>query len=852
MAQPMVSAQTFLLVAAHLVCPLIFFTNLTRNPYVTQISLLNGLLALALAVRLVRDAGAERRFVLPATPLDVPLLATALGALASWSIAYALHAPFFRAAIVNEGLRGGLFFLVNCVAAFYLAASRPRGEDEEVPLGLWSAGVLLWGLMWTAYPQMRGPLRQSVEAWPLIWDPYAAFLWAAGFAGAAWLCRRARAVDFLHLAMAVGFLASVYGVAQYFNKEFVWPHALNPYGGRAVSTFGNPNFLSSYNVVVFPLAASAFLRARGRGERLVYAVVTLALEAGLLSTLTRSSWLGAAVAASLLLLSPQLRAAAKGAPQPVGLLAALGVGMALLWPESSISSGYTPTVVGRFTEAAGAARSAGIYGPWHQRLLIWSCAFLMGNENPLTGKGFGLFELFYPFYQGGVIDAYEAWRTLRTHANNSHNELFETWAQGGLLGVGLAVWLWTTFAVYAWRERGRSRPWAWAWPAACGAAGMLADNMLNVSMHFAVPAFIFWWAVGTAASGPAAEEGRRRELASGAAARAAAAAAGVAALLVCWQWTRVWNREVEYFTGFKLLRQNALAAATKHLERSRAWGPPEVNALYELGNAYARAERFPDADRAYGESLKANAGYDEIYFNLGSIKANRLGQRKEAIAQFQTALLINPIAAEAYNALSALYLQDPDKDGEAAWDLLQRAIRHFPENPNHWHNLGFLLVRKGRVDEAEKAFTEALLIAPGQAVSEGALRALAAKSGRRPAILESLSQLRELEGRVAARDYSDATLALGLRLAAKLPEMAKVRFMAGSLLLVRGRPAEAAPHLEWVTQRSPGHTVAWTNLAGAYQAQGRSAEAAGALRRALEADPGNDEARRRLKSLSLP
>ena len=41
-------ARRWLLILCHFVGPLIFFTNLTRNPYVTQIALVNAGVALAL------------------------------------------------------------------------------------------------------------------------------------------------------------------------------------------------------------------------------------------------------------------------------------------------------------------------------------------------------------------------------------------------------------------------------------------------------------------------------------------------------------------------------------------------------------------------------------------------------------------------------------------------------------------------------------------------------------------------------------------------------------------------------------------------------------------------------------
>ena len=118
-------------------------------------------------------------------------------------------------------------------------------------------------------------------------------------------------------------------------------------------------------------------------------------------------------------------------------------------------------------------------------------------------------------------------------------------------------------------------------------------------------------------------------------------------------------------------------------------------------------------------------------------------------------------------------------------------------------------------------------------------------------MLESLARLRELEARIQRQDLSDSTLRLGLELARRLPEAEKVRFLAGSLLLVRGRPQEAVEHLEWAVRKSPRNPSAQANLGAAYQALGRREEAAAAYRSALEADPANAPARQRLQSLGL-
>ncbi|MBI5883111.1 MAG: tetratricopeptide repeat protein [Elusimicrobia bacterium] len=861
-----------LIVACFFVTPLVFFTNLTRNPYITQICLLNILVCAAVAVEFLRPAGSRGSLRLPWTMIDAPLAFAACIAAASWTVAFAGHEAFFRPSMLSEGARVSIFALVIMVFPFFLAASvcreesaadaaalkgspsgalaklKPGARDpgwDEYPVGRWAAFALAWGAAWALFPQMRSS-RAPTGIWFQVWDGYGAALWAGGFAAAAWLSRAGRTADYLHLALLAGFLASAYGVLQYFNVEFIWPSILNPYGGRSVSTFGNPNFLSSFNVVLLPLAAALFLHARTLSRRLIYGTLFLALGTAILASLTRSSWGGAVAGLALLLLSKDIRARVAEEPRAAGLLAGLTVMIVAFWPESSIAGSYHPSVVGRLTEIKTFSQADGYYSPFHQRLLIWTCSWLMGAENPVTGKGWGLFELFYPFYQGHLLDAVSFFRTMRTHANNSHNEIMEIWAQTGILGLGAMLWLWAAFFrsfVPGWKSvRGMRSTLGLA--AACGVGGMLADNLLNVSLHFAMPGFMFWWAAGAAAGTVHPPDRPWRTAGPSLPVKAAAWASGALLLAISWYWVCTWFREAHYFEGFKLLRGGSAAIAVKELEISRSWGPREVNSIYELGNAYARLERFTDADRAYSDALRANAGYDEIYFNVGTIKSSRLGAPALAESYYRSALAINPISPDIYTALSALYLQGSPLQIDKADRLLARALKIFPNNPNHWNNLGFVMSNKGRWEEAEKAYSRALELLPDLRVAESNLRAAVRRSNRPPPpILAALDALRELELRMSRGDYSAKSLELASSAAGALPESSKARFLLGTVLLAQGRDKDALGHLETASKRDPGLLGARLNLARTYMRLSRPQDAARELKEVLRLDPGNADAR---------
>jgi tetratricopeptide (TPR) repeat protein len=651
----------FLCLFLHAVCPLLFFTDHTRNPYAAQIHLLQGGLALAFALYI--GIGWRRgRFDLRPAVLDVPLLILLCVALASWAVSWLSH-PSLRPAVWNEGFRGFAFLAVNGVLPYWLAAQAARPDRDRRLRRLW---------------------------------------------------------------LAVGSAAAAYGVLQYMGKEFLWPRDLNPYSGRPVSTFGNPNFLSSYLVMLMPAALAELLGARTRLGRAAAAAVFLAFSAAVVSTLTRSSWIGAAAAVGTFLwLTRDLWPARRR--WVLGVLA-VAAALALLWPASPLA-GTPVRAAGRMAELAQGIAGGQPYGPWHQRLLIWSSAWDMVKDNPILGKGWGCFELFYPFYQGAHLSD-ETFRLFRTHANNAHNLVLEIWSQAGVLGLGLFLWA----ALLFWRTARRGvpllpaeeRPAAWALLA--GGLGMLADNIFgNVSLFFAVPAFLFFWMTG-ALAGRVGGETRSYSARSPAALTAGVLLAALT-LASAWRSFAHWRAEALYFAGFKKAKAGDLPAAIRNLEASRALRPREVNNNYELANVYARRARWASGNNlegeaarlseaaaaAYGEALEANAGYDEIYFNRASV-LNRLGRREEAVLHYRTALLINPLSREAYKALGNLLLSDSSPEARGR-ELFERAVFYFPDDKEFWNNLGVFRARLGDHSSAAEAFSRALALDPAFAAA---------------------------------------------------------------------------------------------------------------------------------------
>lgn len=96
----------------------------------------------------------------------------------------------------------------------------------------------------------------------------------------------------------------------------------------------------------------------------------------------------------------------------------------------------------------------------------------------------------------------------------------------------------------------------------------------------------------------------------------------------------------------------------------------------------------------------------EIHYNLG-VNAQQAGDMRGALAEFETALNLDPSFPEAHNALGLL-LNNAFGKTEEAINHFHRALELRPGFSEAKVNLGVVLSQKGRYDEAIKLFEEAL------------------------------------------------------------------------------------------------------------------------------------------------
>ncbi|MCX5781975.1 MAG: tetratricopeptide repeat protein [Elusimicrobia bacterium] len=745
----MTRLYNYLIYALLFIPPLIFFTDLTRNPYYFQIVLLNGLTVILWMIWL--SSGLKNKQLnLPKTILDIPLLSFLGVASVSWILVFVANFsdPYLRYSIYSEGLKRWLFLLVNQILVFYAAYNFANDNNR---------------------------------------------------------------LKFINFVLWAGFISSLYGIVQYFGIEPIWPRTLNPFGGRSVSTFGNPTFLSSYIVLLFPIAFVNFLF--NNRSRPIYFFLIVTFFSALLCTLTRSSWGGLSVSilVSLIFLWKFEKELLKKKGSFLFFIFGLFLILLVFWPKSKVE-GYNPTVIERLSETAKAEGT--YYAPWHQRRLIWSCAWHMIKENPFLGKGWGCFELFYPFYQGRHLFL-EAYRNFRTHANNTHNEILEIWSQTGIIGFGIYLWILIVFFRYSYfliKSLNDERRFL-AIALTSSAVGMLADNILNVSINFPIPGFLYWWNLGLLFSlgskkiMPVKLEQPLRKL--------VILTILFFSVLLLVRYTKDFIAEVYFFKGFKASRGNDLHGAIKELGLSYKFRRLEVNNNYELANAYARQGAIDKAIFYYGESLRANAGYDEIYFNMANMLSQK-GEYEKAIDEYSKSLYLNPVTKEEYIALGGIFLQKTDYYAKAGIKLLEQCVFFFPNDKDVWNNLGFLYTRVNADEKAVESYKKALEIDPDFVMARKNLAVTFSKLGKKDLFLEKLDSLfAKAEQNIALKNWQKV-LDICEQIIKLVPKSLKANLYLANAYFSVGRLEDAIEHYNEALKLDSQNQTLLGNLGVAY------------------------------------
>lgn len=295
-----------------------------------------------------------------------------------------------------------LVLLLIVLAAFALCLLNALlGKVELRPLGLTGLFCLLFALIYAFSAVMGAAFPASLEQLLM----FLGLMCAIPVASC--VLEKDSWRDALITVMVLSAcLVSLHGIYQYIvgvplDPAWVDKENYAELTTRAYSTFGNPNVMGEYLVVLTSLSVGMLWKSKGFWKKSFFLATTLLCAVGLLTTGSRGAMLGLAFSAFIFALFAEHRLL------PFGALVAAAIPFVMpasMWDR----------LMGAFTGADSSTK---------YRMSIYGACFKMVQDHPIFGIGVGAFALVYPRYVYSASNAY-----------HSHNLFLQVLLEVGILG----------------------------------------------------------------------------------------------------------------------------------------------------------------------------------------------------------------------------------------------------------------------------------------------------------------------------------------------------------------------------------------------------------------------------------
>lgn len=140
------------------------------------------------------------------------------------------------------------------------------------------------------------------------------------------------------------------------------------------------------------------------------------------------------------------------------------------------------------------------------------------------------------------------------------------------------------------------------------------------------------------------------------------------------------------------------ANAHNVLDKAIRLEPEKAHLYYLRGNLFYRENKFKDAEEGFKKAIKFNNKKADYYYFLAATY-ERMGRLNYTIRSLKKSIDLDPSNDKAYNFLGYLYA-DHKINLDESIQLILRALEFNPENAAYQDSLGWAYYQKGRMEDA--------------------------------------------------------------------------------------------------------------------------------------------------------
>lgn len=500
--------------------------------------------------------------------------------------------------------------------------------------------------------------------------------------------------------LAAAFVASLYGIIQYLDRQFFPPPpepGLDPFiwrqafGNRMFSTFGNPNFFGDFLVVMGPIVLALYLRSRKLHHLFLWSMIAFCT----VITHSKGAWLGFGAGILIFML--------------------LAVGFFIKTQKAK-----QKTIIWVITLATLLIVGGGIYKNLKGRtdsasfrIFTWLSTWEMINTNPVLGTGLGTFYVTYPAWRRPQIFMVEG--RHNTETDHPENEYLEVWYDEGIIGFGIFMWL---LAVFLWsgfnnlrvfsslskeKPKGDIRAY-YQLGILTAVSAQLVHNLVCVSLRFVSSGIFLWLLIGLIGALSIHHPMAEKSLPS------------------------VPNKLPKWF---KRTAQTAIAATAVYF-LTVFYGYFDADVNHNLAIFYSKQGQWPQALERYTKVVRENPSFIMAHYFMGNVYNDRWqeGDSERAIDKYKDVWKLAPNYVQSHHQAGLIYLKSGedqkrledqargrnelkaavgyDKKKKEYWNLALSEFAKYrmidPIFPLNYYRIAWIYLQLGEPDKAEQAY----------------------------------------------------------------------------------------------------------------------------------------------------
>ena len=535
----------------------------------------------------------------------------------------------------------------------------------------------------------------------------------------------------LNFLLLVGGLFGIYGILQYNGIDF--PFWIRNIGRQKVfGLFGNVNYFAEYLIIPLPIAVSLFFVTKNKFKKNLLVIAIFAMGISLTVTFTRGSYLGFGISLIFmffLFLISRGKSFIKDNRKIFIIILIIVIMITYLFvipnplnkSDTFISKIKSRISVSQLTQSSSIKR----------RIATWKFTVLMIKDHPLLGSGIGTYKYNTLRYQAKFFEQGKN-RSLYPHgfADKAHNEYLQLWAEMGIIGLWVFIWLIISYFSYGIKILKKTKD-EYKQGVIIGLMGaviaVLVDGLFAFPLHLPTTVILFYLTLGlTVVVGltdtvNAQEINVIRENLNKIEKKEKVNISRfkpllfigiiLLAMFLCVTVSGLFIARTYWYYGYKEIKNKNWNKAIEMNEKALKWDPYLGEVYYEIGKILQN-KGINNLSLEYFEKAAKYVDHPNLPQDLAMIYLKK-GQLDQAATKFKQAISYQSdeeSMVPLYSKLGSIYLQL--KRYKTAEIAFKDALKINPNFINAHYGLAGAYLRQNQQAEALEEFQKVIELAP--------------------------------------------------------------------------------------------------------------------------------------------